>query len=204
MSAYSNARSLKSNEKIAAFPLSFLPAFFLIFLNCQNRYSAYVYATDGRQKEDAREVPMDPFSKKMLEELEQMQQQAGRMLRRMSLSRMMPMEPVRWQPAVDVYEAENSVYVYAELAGVDNDTLQVLVDDQRLHLSGMRQLPSHPSIACIHQLEIELGAFERTVTLPSAVEVDQVESAYANGILVVTLPKRQKQSRVTIRIESGE
>ena len=147
---------------------------------------------------------MDPLSKKMLEELEKMQHQAGRMLRQMSLARMMPMELVSWQPAVDIYEAESSVYVYADLAGVDGDTLQVMVDDQRLHISGMRQLPSHQTIACIHQLEIELGAFERTVALPSAVEVDKVASVYTNGILVVTLPKRVKKSKVTIRIEPGE
>lgn len=147
---------------------------------------------------------MDPFSKKLLEELEQMQQQTGRILRSMSLSRMMPMEAEGWQPAVDIYESETSVYVYAELAGVVNDSLRVTVDGQRLGISGVRQLPSHQSIACIHQLEIELGTFQRTLTLPSAVEVEGVESVYANGILMVTLPKRIRKGKVQIRITPGE
>jgi HSP20 family protein len=147
---------------------------------------------------------MDPFSKKMLDELVQMQQHTGRILRSMSLSRMMPMDTGGWQPAVDIYEAEDSIFVYAELAGVIADSLQVTVDGQQLRVSGMRQLPDHASIACIHQLEIELGGFQRTVSLPSAVEVEGVESSYVNGILVVVLPKRVRRGKVTIRITPGE
>jgi HSP20 family protein len=147
---------------------------------------------------------MDPISKKMLDKLEQMQQHTGRIFRSMSLSRMIAMELDGWQPAIDVYEAEKYFYVYAELAGVVSDTLRVTMDGQQLRISGVRQLPPHQSIACIHQLEIELGRFQRTLTLPSAVEVEEVESTYTNGILVVTLPKQIRKGRVTIRITPGE
>ena len=113
---------------------------------------------------------MDPFSKKLLEELEQMQQHTGRILRSMSLSRMMPLESGRWQPAVDIYEAEDTVYVYADLAGVTSENLKVTATEPQLQISGVRQLPAYQSIACIHQLEIELGGFQRIVALPTAVE----------------------------------
>lgn len=147
---------------------------------------------------------MDPFSKKLFKELEQMQQQTGRMLRSMSLSRMMPMDPGNWQPPVDIYEAEQEIYVYVDLAGAERETLQVTVDEQRLLISGRRQLPAQKSIACIHQLEIELGDFRRTVVLPSRVDVERADSTYTNGILVVTLPKRLKAGKVNIRINPGE
>ncbi len=147
---------------------------------------------------------MDPFSKKLLEELEQMQQQTGRILRSMSLSRMMPMEAGGWQPPVDIYEAENHIHVYAELAGVAGGTLRVTVEGQQLTIGGVRQLPPHQAIACIHQLEIELGEFQRTLPLPSAVDIEGVESTYTNGILMVTLPKRVRKGKVQIRITSGE
>ena len=147
---------------------------------------------------------MDSFSKKMLEELVQMQQHTGRILRSMSLSRMMTLESDGWQPAIDIYEAEDHIYVYADLAGVASDTLRVVVEGQRLQISGMRHLPACQSVACIHQLEIELGDFQRTVDLPFAVDVEGVDSNYTNGILVVTLPKRVRKGRVTIRITPGE
>jgi HSP20 family protein len=146
---------------------------------------------------------MDPFSKKLLEELEQMQQQTGRILRSMSLTRMMPLESGGWQPAMDIYEAEDRIFVYADLAGVTADSLQVTVTDQQLQVSGVRELPTAEAIACIHQLEIELGAFQRTVTLPAVVDVDRVQSAYSGGILAVTLPKRARKGRVTISITPG-
>lgn len=147
---------------------------------------------------------MDPFSKKLFQELEQMQQQTGRMLRSMSLSRMMPLERGSWQPPADIYESEQEIYVYVDLAGTDRDNLQVTVDEQKLVVSGKRQLPARKSIACIHQLEIELGEFQRTIALPTRVDVDKADSTYSNGILVVTLPKRLKAGKVNIRINPGE
>ncbi|NLX19127.1 MAG: Hsp20/alpha crystallin family protein [Desulfobulbus sp.] len=147
---------------------------------------------------------MDPFSKKLLEELEQMQQHTGRILRSMSLTRMMTIETGGWQPPVDIYEAEDCIYVYAELAGVITESLRVIIDGRQLRISGTRQLPAHQSIACVHQLEIELGDFQRTLTLPSAVEPDAVSSSCTNGLLTVTLPKRIRKGKVSIRIIPGE
>jgi HSP20 family protein len=146
---------------------------------------------------------MDPFSRKMLEELEQMRQDTGRILRSMSLSRMMPTETEGWNPPVDIYESEKHLYVYAAMSGVLAESLRVTVADQRLFISGTRQLPAHPAIASIHQLEIELGNFQRTLILPSPVEIEGVESSYVNGILLVTLPKQISKGQVSIRIRHG-
>ncbi len=147
---------------------------------------------------------MDQFSKKILQELEQMQQQSGRILRSMSIARMIPAESRGWQPAVDIYETENEFLLYAEIAGADSDSLQVVVEGKTLRIRGVRKLSGHPSIACIHQLEMELGPFQRTLTLPGAIEVDEVHSTYSNGVLQVVLPKRGKKPKRTISIQSGE
>ncbi len=147
---------------------------------------------------------MDRFSKKIFQELEEMQQQTGRMLRNMSLGRMMPMGSSRWQPPADIYEAETEVYIYFDLAGVEPGTLEVVAGEHQLRVSGNRQLPAQGSIACVHQLEIEFGRFERTVSLPSVVDVDQADSSYSDGILMITLPKRQKKGRIQIQVHEGE
>ncbi len=147
---------------------------------------------------------MDPLSKRLFKELEEMQQQTGRMLRNMALTGMMPVQSGNWQPPADVYEAETEVYVYFDLAGVDRDSLDVVVDEHQVRINGRRQLPTRGAIACIHQLEIEVGAFARTVSLPAVVDVDGAVSEYCNGILVVNLPKKKKQGKVRIRISSGE
>ena len=147
---------------------------------------------------------MDSLSRKLMRELEDMQQQTGRMLRNMSLARMMSMESDQWQPAVDVYESDNEFIVYCDLAGTDSNSFSVVVDQSHLRISGKRKLPEHRSIACVHQLEIELGHFNRTVTLPGLVEVDKVSSVYTNGILTVSLPKKQARGQVNITIITME
>ncbi len=146
---------------------------------------------------------MDRFSKKLLQELEQMQQ-GGRILRSMSIASMIPAEGRGWQPAVDMYETENAYLLYAELAGATRETLQVVVEGRSIRISGVRQLPDHHSIACIHQLEMELGPFQRRLPLPAAVEVDEVHSSYTHGMLLVVLPKKKKKPRRTISIQPGE
>lgn len=133
-----------------------------------------------------------------------MQQHSGRILRSMSIARMIPADSRGWQPAVDIYETENTFLLYAELAGARSDSLQVLVEGRSIRISGVRQLTDHPSIACIHQLEMELGPFQRTLILPAAIEVDEVHSSYTHGVLLVTLPKKGKKPRRTINIQSGD
>jgi len=145
---------------------------------------------------------MDSFSKKLIAELEEMEQ-AGRRLRNLSLAHMMPYASGNWQPPVDVYEAEEELYLYVDLAGVDNDSLSVIADERQIRIKGVRKLPPQPSIACVHQLEIELGVFDRTVQLPAGIDVNRVSSVYSEGILVVTLPKRKKTCKVRIRIIPG-
>ena len=147
---------------------------------------------------------MDSLSRKLMKELEAMQQQTGRMLRNMSLARSMSFESGQWQPAVDIYESSDEIIIYCELAGTDKESFSVIVDETQVRIAGIRKLPKHETIACVHQLEIELGQFSRGVSLPCPVDVDQVSSAYANGILTISLPKKQSKGRVNITITSGD
>jgi HSP20 family protein len=146
---------------------------------------------------------MDRFSKKIFQELEEMQQQTGRMLRNMSLARMVPMESGCWKPPADIYEAESEIYIYFDLSGVDRESFEVVVGEHQVRVEGIRGLPAQGSIACVHQLEIELGRFERTVTLPAVVDVDRADSSYTNGILMIILPKRRRKGRVQIQVQEG-
>jgi HSP20 family protein len=147
---------------------------------------------------------VDPLSEKLLKEIEEMQQRTGRMLRNVSLARMMSMHDGSWLPPVDVYESVDEYYVYADLAGIDHESLSVTVDDRQVRIRGKRQLPCHQAIASVHQVEIELGQFSRTIHLPGVVDVDAVSSKYTDGILTITLPKKQKQGRINVSVSPGE
>jgi len=147
---------------------------------------------------------VDPLSRKLLKELEEMQERTGRMLRNMSMARLVSLQSGGWQPPADIYESEQEYYVYFDLAGVDPQSFSVMVEGHQLRVHGKRHLPPHRSIACIHQLEIELGPFDRTITLPGTVDIDAVTSSYTNGILTVTLPKKVNRDKINIEISMGE
>ena len=139
---------------------------------------------------------MDPLAKKLMRELAGME--SGRRLRSMSLPRMM--RAANWQPAVDVHEGEQDVVVTVELAGVDPKALTVLVDDFQVRISGQRRLVAREAIACVHQLEIEQGLFERVVNLPIRVDGSRTRSRYHQGLLTLVLPKQRRGNRVQITI----
>jgi len=145
---------------------------------------------------------MDRLREKLLRELREMER-SGRLLRSMSLGTMFAVEQGVWQPAVDVYETEDGLSLYVELAGIDQDSLSVVVGEQLVEISGRRRLPDRGRIACIHQLEIESGAFSRRVPLPFAVEVDGARSVYERGLLIVELPRKRRPGKITIEVAAG-
>ncbi|MDD5760321.1 MAG: Hsp20/alpha crystallin family protein [Desulfobulbaceae bacterium] len=166
------------------------------------------------------EEMMAPLGKKLFREIQEMQMQTGRMLRNMSFTRMVKIESGLWQPPVDIYESAEEITVYCEVAGVIKDSLELLVEEHQIHISGRRQLPrmqvkvkdgmvslvpgmtEERPVVSIHQLEIELGDFARTVVLPVLVDVEQVASSCLDGILVVSLKKKvESQIIVRIRVE---
>ena len=104
-----------------------------------------------------------------------------------------------WTPNVNLYESELCYVVCVDLAGVEKDQIEVLVQDQRLKLTGRRAAPSamaksEPS-PCdarlrVHLMEIDHGRFARDVELPADVDALKITAAFENGLLWIELPKK--------------
>jgi len=108
-----------------------------------------------------------------------------------------------WAPLMDVFETEDMVVAIVELAGVDEDQVQVTVEDRVLTVSGQRQHRSEHQPYSYHVIEISQGSFERTVALPSPVDAERTKAAIRNGMLEVCMPKLQPQ-RIAINVPQGE
>ena len=92
-------------------------------------------------------------------------------------------------PALNAWEDDNSFYVEAELPGVSQDELEILMPDNiTVAIKGERKEPTLAS-GKWHRRERAFGSFERMITLPGAVAADQVEASFKHGILTVKLPK---------------
>lgn len=94
-----------------------------------------------------------------------------------------------WRPPTDVYETEESVVVKMEIAGMQDEDLEVTVQEDLLLVSGTRSDSSERR--AYHQMEIQFGRFSVGIDLPARVEPDQARAEYKDGFLTVHLPKEK-------------
>ena len=106
-----------------------------------------------------------------------------------------------WEPAVDVYETAKEVVVLAELPGVKQDDIEVVVDNNHLVIRGQRKEVETHEKKTYYQLEIHRGPFERRILLPARIEPEMTKATHQDGILEIVLAKiRQGPTlRVDIR-----
>jgi HSP20 family protein len=97
-----------------------------------------------------------------------------------------------WQPDVDVYETTDDIIVLMDTAGIDMDNMTVTAEKNSITVQGRRSLPKRGNVCCIHQLEIEMGYFKRTITFPVSVQIAATTFSCQNGILEIKMPKETK------------
>jgi HSP20 family protein len=108
-----------------------------------------------------------------------------------------------WTPAVDIYETDASVVVKAELPGVQKDQVGVEVKDGVLTLRGERKYEKEVKEENFHRIERSYGTFQRAFSLPTTVDQENISAAMKDGVLEVTLPKKEaakpKQINVAVK-----
>ena len=97
-----------------------------------------------------------------------------------------------WNPAFDVYEDKDNVYVRAELPGMRKEEIDLSLHNGSLSVSGERKSDDTLKDAEVYRAERFFGRFQRTITLPTPVAVDKIKAQYKDGILSVTLPKAEE------------
>ncbi|HZP02967.1 MAG TPA: Hsp20/alpha crystallin family protein, partial [Terriglobia bacterium] len=91
----------------------------------------------------------------------------------------------------------------AELPGVDPKDIDLRIEGNTLFLKGRRNLEGEMSKAKCHLQECCYGSFVRTVRLPDSVDPDKVSAEFHDGILTVTLDKREEAKPKIIPVRSG-
>ena len=93
------------------------------------------------------------------------------------------------EPSVDVYETDDEVVVMAEIAGISEEEVEIVVDGKVLVLSGERKPGIGRQGRLYSQMEICHGPFRRELLLPAEVNPDEARAGYAQGMLEIVLPK---------------
>jgi len=106
------------------------------------------------------------------------------------------------EPAIEVAETPAAVIVKAQVPGVSKEHLQVNVTDTTLTLKGEVQEDKTTEDKNYHHREFHSGAFARTITLPATVQAEQAIAQLKDGVLEVTIPKRQETKTKDVPIQT--
>ena len=106
-----------------------------------------------------------------------------------------------WVPAVDIYEKGTDVVLKAELPGVDPKDVDIRIENNVLTLKGERKFEDETQRDSYHRVERSYGAFTRAFTLPSSVDTANVKADYKDGVLRITLPKREEAKPKQIQVQ---
>jgi HSP20 family protein len=102
-----------------------------------------------------------------------------------------------FQPNVDMYDEGNQYIVRVDLPGVGKSNVKVEIQDEKLFISGERETAVQKTDAQGRVIARErgFGAFYRSITLPGLVKEDEATAEQNDGVLTITLPKREDASR---------
>ncbi|MFL6209906.1 MAG: Hsp20/alpha crystallin family protein [Pyrinomonadaceae bacterium] len=111
-----------------------------------------------------------------------------------------------WAPSVDIFENKDQIVLEAELPGMNREDFELTVENNVLTLRGERRFEKKDEADNYHRVERAYGAFTRSFTLPQTVSAEHATAEYKNGVLRVTLQKREevKARRIEIGGESAK
>ncbi len=106
-----------------------------------------------------------------------------------------------FDPRVDVYHDNSSITVVAELAGMRKSDISVSLAEGILTLKGSKALPANSEQVQVLRCERSFGDFERSVELPGEVDASSVTAKMEEGLLTITIAKKQREQDKEITIE---
>ncbi len=108
-----------------------------------------------------------------------------------------------WRPAVDVAETESDIVVKAEIPGIDPKNIDISITGDTLILKGEKKEEKESTGKCYHRVESSYGSFKRVINLPASVDVDKVTAEGKNGLLEITLPKKEesKAKKINVKVD---
>ena len=105
-----------------------------------------------------------------------------------------------WRPPVEVFETEDALEVVAEIAGMNPDDIDIVLEGDVLTIQGERSDPCDAGNRSYHIARIGYGPFGVEFRLPFQVDSDAAEATYENGFLRISLKRVQGVTIVPKRV----
>jgi len=102
-------------------------------------------------------------------------------------------------PPINVFQQGDDALAIIELPGVDKDSLQVEAKENTVRIAGKKAWVC-PDGVSVHRRERTFGEFDRTLSLPIALDPDRIKAEYRDGILALYLPRAERDKPRAIKI----
>ncbi len=110
-------------------------------------------------------------------------------------------EPEEGQLTVDVYQNSSEIVIKSMVAGVKPEDLDISITRDMVTIKGKRETERFVKEEDYYHRELYWGSFSRTIMLPSEVEVEEAEAIEKHGLLIIKLPKIDKNKQTRLRVK---
>jgi HSP20 family protein len=108
-----------------------------------------------------------------------------------------------WAPAVDIYETEHELVVKGDLPDVKPEDLDIRVENNILTIRGERKFEKKVAEDKYLRVERSYGSFSRSFSLANTVNTEAIKADYRDGVLTLTIPKREEAKPKQIKVQVG-
>jgi HSP20 family protein len=106
-----------------------------------------------------------------------------------------------WAPTTDIVETKDALIVRCELPGINEKDINVEIENSVLTITGERKFEEKTEDKNFHRVERAYGKFVRSFTLPPNVDTETVKASFADGLLELTVPKKEEAKPKKINLE---
>lgn len=138
----------------------------------------------------------DPF-----EELGTLRDRMDRIISRLTNENEGELFNAKWAPTSDVVETKDAIIVKAELPGLNDKDIHVEIENNTLTLRGERKMEKETEEKGYRRIERSYGTFSRSFTLPANVDPTKIGAVFNNGLLEVSIPKKEAAKPRAINVE---
>ena len=109
-----------------------------------------------------------------------------------------------WAPAVDIFETEQELVLKADLPDIKPEELDIRVENNILTIRGERKFEKKVEEKNYLRVERSYGSFSRSFSLANTVKTEAIRAEYKDGVLTLTVPKREeaKPKQIKVNVEA--
>ncbi len=112
------------------------------------------------------------------------------------------LESGTWLPPVDLSETADKVIVKVEVPGIDPKEIDISIQDNTLLIKGEKKEEKEEKGKNYYRMERRYGNFSRSIALPASIDANKVSAECKNGVLEITLQKKEevKPKQISVKV----